>query len=166
MSAYREHALQTTCAAYLRRALPPDAAWTSVDPATDQHMDVVAGARRRARGILAGWPDMQVLWGGGFYGIELKIPGGRMSENQLLRAAEIKQAGGMYAVCYSVEDVERTLRGWGITLKATTMAAGEYDIRREARMAAPKKPSKKPRGAAASKRALKVAASAQRPRGG
>ena len=87
-----------------------------------------------------------------------------MSENQLLRAAEIKQAGGMYAVCYSVEDVERTLRGWGIPLKATTMAAGEYDIRREARMAAPKKPGGKPRGVAASRKALKVAAWAQRPR--
>lgn len=166
MSAYLEHALQTTCAVFLARALPPDIAWTSVDPATDQHMEQLAGWRRKARGIKPGWPDLQFIRLGRFYGIELKVRGatpgrdGKQSDNQILRQGEIEAACGLYAICYSVEEVERQLREWEFPLRAHTMAADEYDARREARLAAPKKARKAPKPAA-DRRALNAIARAR-----
>jgi hypothetical protein len=161
MSAYLEHKLQTTCAVFLARALPPDVAWTSVDPATDQKMTMVAGARRKARGIKPGWSDLQFIRLGQFYAIELKIPGGRQSENQRLRQTEIESAGAQYAICYSVEDVEQRLLSWGFVLRATSFPAAEYDARREARQAAPKKRTSKPRSEASNRAALNVLARAR-----
>ena len=142
MSRYLEHGLQQCCATYLARALPPTATWTSVDMATDQHMNVVAGARRKARGLRAGWPDVQVIYEGRLFGVELKIGEGRQSPAQQFMQAEIERAGGKYAICRSVEDVERALMVWRIPLRAHTMAAGEYDARRLARMEVPRHVSK------------------------
>ena len=105
---------------------------------------------------------MQVIYRGQFHGIELKIAGGKQSENQVLMQQEIERAGGKYAICRSVEDVERQLVGWGIPLRAHTMAAPEYDERRELRLTAPKKPTK-PRAQPATKRGLANAAWSQRP---
>lgn len=163
MSAYLEHGLQQTCAVFLARALPPDATWTSIDPATDQRMSVVAGARRKARGIRPSWPDMQIIYRGQFFGIELKIGAGKQTEGQILMQVEICNAGGRYAVCRSVEGVETQIIAWGIPLRAHTMAAGEYDARREARQTAPKKPSGKPRAKPTTRAGLRAAAFAQRP---
>lgn len=139
MGAYREHALQIVVCAYLSRALPPDSTFTSIDAATDQKMTPIAGARRRARGIRAGWPDCQILYRGQFFGIELKEGAGRQSENQALMQAEIKRAGGRYAICRSVEDVEAALRAWGVPLRATAMTSRERDARLKARLDAPRK---------------------------
>ena len=139
MSAYREHALQQVVSVFLGRALPPDATWTSVDTATDQKMSVIAGARRKARGIRPGWPDMQAIWRGQFYAIELKEGAGKQSDNQIAMQAEIERAGGKYQVCRSVEDVEAALRGWGIPLRATALSAHARDARLQTRLALPRK---------------------------
>lgn len=163
MSAHREHALQQTCSVYLARALPITATWTSVDPATDQKMSVVAGARRKARGCRPGWPDLQIIWCGQFYGIELKIDNGKQSESQSMMQEEIERAGGKYSICRSVDEVERQLVAWGIPLRAHTMAAHEYDDHRDARLSAPPKAPRPPRANPATKRGLKIAAWAQRP---
>ena len=163
MSAYLEHMMQQTLTVFLGRALPPEVAWTSVDPATDQKMDAVAGKRRKDRGIKPGWADTQYIYQGRFYAIELKIGNGPQSDNQKLRQAEIEAAGGVYTICRSVEEVERQLRAWGFPLRATTMAAAEYDARREARQTAPKKPSGKPRAKPTTRAGLRAAAFAQRP---
>ena len=163
MSAYKEHAMQTTCAVFLARALPLDATFTSVDPATDQKMSVTAGARRKARGCRPGWPDIQVVYRGLLHCIELKIDNGKQSENQIAMQAEIERAGGRYAICRSVEDVERQLIAWGIPLRAHTMAAHEYDERRELRLTAPKKPARPRPRLATTRKGLAVAAWAQRP---
>jgi hypothetical protein len=163
MSAYREHALQQTCATYLGRALPLDATWTSVDMATDQHMDVIAGARRKSRGLRSGWPDVQAIWRGQFYGIELKIDAGKQSDNQCAIQAEIERAGGKYAICRSVEDVEAQLIAWGFPLRAHTMMAADYDTRRETRIMAPKKATRKPRAKPTTARGIKNGNWSQRP---
>jgi hypothetical protein len=164
MSAYREHAMQTTLAVFLGRALPSEVAWTSVDPATDQHMDDAAGRRRKDRGIKPGWPDVQFIYQGRFYGIELKIGDGKQSDYQAQRQAEIERAGGVYVICRSVEEVERQLRAWGFPMRATTMAAHAYDERREFRLTAPKKPTKprRPR-VQASRKGLAIMAKMYRP---
>ena len=164
MSAYREHALQTTLAVFLARALPPEVAWTSVDPATDQKMDAVAGKRRKDRGIKPGWPDVQFIFEGRFYGIELKVSNGPQSDNQILRQREIERAKAPYVICRSVEEVERQLLAWGIPMRAHTMAAEEYDDRREFRLTAPKKPRRRPRAKPASKRAIAMWNKMQAPR--
>jgi hypothetical protein len=164
MSAYLEHMMQQTLTVFLGRALPPEVAWTSVDPATDQHMDAEAGKRRKDRGIKPGWPDVQFIFEGRFYGIELKVGNGTQSDNQILRQGEIEQAKAPYAICRSVEEVECQLRAWGIPMRAHTMMAQEYDQRREFRLTAPKKAPRAPRAKPPSKRAVAIWNKMQAPR--
>jgi hypothetical protein len=105
---------------------------------------------------------VQAIWRGQFYGVELKIDAGKQSDNQCAIQAEIERAGGKYAICRSVEDVEAQLIAWGFPLRATTMAAGEYDARREARKTAPKK-AYKPRAKPTTARGIKNGNWSQRP---
>lgn len=136
-----EHRLQQAVHVYLTRALPPDAIHTSVD-AGQGRMDPIAGAHRRERGCRAGWPDLQIIWRGQFHGIELKGPKGRLSDNQVAVAEAIITAGGWWAECRSVEEVEATLRSWAIPLRATAWSGADVDARLAARDAAP--PARKP----------------------
>jgi hypothetical protein len=144
MSAHREWALQQTVATFLARALPLEAWWTSVD-AGQGKMDLIAAARRRNRGVKAGVPDVLLCWSGQFRTIELKVDDGRLSENQRIQAEQIILAGGDATVCTSVEEVEWALKHWKWPLRATSFPAAEYDARREARLAAPKKAYRAPK---------------------
>ena len=132
-----EHRLQQAVSVYLTRALPPDTFWTSVD-AGQGRMDPIAGCRRRERGIKAGVPDLLLCWRGRLHGIELKFGKGTLSDNQVAIANEILAAGGLWAMCRSVEEVEVVLRRWGLPLRATAWAGTDIDARLAARDAAPK----------------------------
>ena len=121
---HQEHALQRSVADFLTLALPPDATWTSVDHAPGKGIGPRAGAMRKARGLRAGWPDVQVYRHGVFIGIELKSANGAKRHTQVEIGAEIVRAGGWWRVCRSVEDVERLLRDAGFhDLRATCLSA-------------------------------------------
>lgn len=65
------------------------------------------GGRLRAAGLEAGMPDIVVLVPRGGYPylvIEMKRPGGRLSEAQVEKRAMIQSAGGLFAVCHSAAD--------------------------------------------------------------
>lgn len=131
-----EHRLQEACAAFLSATLPRDCYWTSVD-AGQGAMNIRAAQMRKARGVKAGFPDVSVIWRGGYYGLELKASKGRVSEVQEIAHQQIREAGGQVSVCRSIEDVERALRHWGIPLRGTTLTAQDRDAWVAA---APKKP--------------------------
>ena len=128
-----EHRLQMTVAVYLGAVLPRDAAWTAID-AGQGRMDIRAAQRRKARGVKAGWPDIQIVWRGFFYGIELKAAKGRVSDNQEHVHSALADAAALVSVCRSVADVERALLHWGIPLRGTTLTPAE----RDERLASPK----------------------------
>jgi hypothetical protein len=121
-----EWKLQQACATFLSATLPRDCYWTSVD-AGQGAMNLRAAQMRKARGVRAGFVDMLVVWGGRFYGVELKGSKGRLSDIQQITHAQIRDAGGQVEVCHSVEELERALRAWGIPLRGTTLTAQDRD---------------------------------------
>jgi hypothetical protein len=52
-----------------------------------------------------GITELLVCWGGLFFGIEVKDPGGKPSAIQLVQGARIKKAGGHFIIAKSVQDV-------------------------------------------------------------
>jgi VRR-NUC domain len=53
-----------------------------------------------------GWPDICLITGGKFYGIEVKTDIGRLSPEQKELGSEIISNGGMYVVARSIDDVQ------------------------------------------------------------
>ena len=110
----REQALHRTVADYLRAVLPADAAWTTF-PAGGG--GAARGGQLKVIGLIPGWPDIQILYRGRFLGIELKAEKGRVSADQDACMKRIVTAGGTWALCRSIEDVERTLIAFGVPLR-------------------------------------------------
>ena len=70
-------------------------------------------------GLEPGWPDfICILPGGRFCGIELKTDKGRLSPAQEAFQAACDEAGGLYIVCRSVDQVDFALRAHGVPLRA------------------------------------------------
>ena len=58
----------------------------------------------------AGIPDIIACLKGRFIGIEVKDGSNKPSELQLAHGRQIQKSGGIFGVCYSVEDVENLLK--------------------------------------------------------
>lgn len=134
-----EHKLQTAIYVYLRRALPETAFVTSIDAA--HKADPIAGAIRKARGVLAGVPDIHITLDGRSLWLEIKTVDGRLSEAQERCHEAIRRGGGCVATVRSIGDVEFQLRQWAISLRAVTLTPAEIDARLAAG-AAPKRASR------------------------
>lgn len=113
-----ETALHLVVAQYLDYALPSSAIWTTVD-AGGVKLSAEQAKLRERLGMKAGWPDIQVLYGGVLHGIELKAGRNGLSPAQCGMQAAIEAAGGHYHVCRSVAEVEAALRPY-VPLSATT----------------------------------------------
>ena len=57
-----------------------------------------------------GWPDITVLKGGKFYGLEVKTAKGIQSDAQKAMSFLIERQYGVYAVVRNLDDVMRVLR--------------------------------------------------------
>lgn len=91
--------LESTITASIQRWLSKQPEWFGFK---------VAGGGAQMRGV----PDIVGCWRGHFVGLEVKRPGvGRVSELQKHRVDQIRGAGGVAAVVYSVDDVKRLLEG-------------------------------------------------------
>ena len=112
-----EAQLHKSVAQYLALALPKDAVWTTVGHGGGGK---VRGAQLKARGLRAGWPDVQIIFRGKFYGIELKGPNGRLSPEQIACAKSIVDAGGDYTRAHAVSEVEDWLRLLRFPLRASS----------------------------------------------
>lgn len=118
-----EAQLHKAVAKFLAAALPPEVAWTTF-PAGGGGK--VRGAQLKERGLRAGWPDIQLIVGGSFVGIELKTPRGKIEPHQDECHAAIRKAGGYVFTCRSMEGVAAVLRGLGVQLSARVMAGGGW----------------------------------------
>ena len=61
-----------------------------------------------------GIPDLLCCWGGLFFGIEVKDPGGKPSAIQLAQGARIKKAKGHFIIATSIEDVKNYIYEKGL----------------------------------------------------
>ena len=107
---------QRSVAAFLSKALPPDAYWTSIDVGRSTSAQI--GALRKARGIRSGIPDVLIVYRGVTQWIELKHDTS-LSPNQELTRDALLRNGHRWALARSVEEVEAACRDAGIPLRAT-----------------------------------------------
>lgn len=96
-------------------ALPRDAIYhhspNELDMAGAEAARQIAKARKL--GTKAGWPDIEIIWQGRAYFLEVKAEG-RQSEAQRDIATDLRRAGSPYAVVRSVTEAEEILKSWGL----------------------------------------------------
>lgn len=118
-----EDTIQAAVSQFLDAALPSTAWWTATANGAwlggDKRRRMIQAARMKRTGVKSGTPDIIICHEGRFLAIELKAKGGKMSEAQMIAEDAITAAGGGFAVCRSVQDVETVLRDWLVPLKAS-----------------------------------------------
>lgn len=115
-----EESLQRAVVKFLT-ASKPDCLWFASTNQKGTRSKTEMGILK-AMGARAGVADL-VFFRGGFIGfIELKSPKGTQSPAQEQFQAECDAAGVPYMVCRSLAEVEETLAGWGVQLRAKVAA--------------------------------------------
>ncbi|GBR43318.1 VRR-NUC domain-containing protein [Gluconobacter roseus] len=116
---HEEDRLHTHIWRALQILLPDDVvAWSNENRRNGQR----EGARRKARGCIAGVPDMQFTHAGRTLYVEIKTPTGTVSKEQRALHKRLKVSGASVAVCRSLDDVISFLSREGISLRGEVMA--------------------------------------------
>lgn len=119
-----EHMLQKQIARFCIYCMPAEVLWTS--SMAGQYLSLRQAEINKAKGVRRGFPDMQFLFRGVTYYLELKAPGGRLSPEQ----REFESASkpfGIFAVARSLEEAEAAFRQWGFPLKSHPFRLDEPD---------------------------------------
>lgn len=83
----------------------------------------VRGAMLKAAGLLAGWPDIQLVPRGRCLClIELKAEGKYPTPEQRALHERLRSLGCLVAVCRSVDEVEGVLKAWMIPMRGRIAA--------------------------------------------
>lgn len=114
---HEEHTIQKGIVNVLTYGLPKDAAfWAVPNGGTRKTITTkggktisLEGMRLKAEGVKSGVSDLMILWRGRLICLEVKTEKGRQSRNQKDWEEEITQAGGLYKVVRSVDDVRSFL---------------------------------------------------------
>jgi hypothetical protein len=94
--------------------------WTAINPNPPKGR--LHGAIAKSLGARAGCPDLMLVHRGWATFIELKAARGGVSNVQALCHLDIEKAGGLRAVCRSVEAVEEFLVLHGFPVRARVAA--------------------------------------------
>lgn len=116
MNTQHEWQLQRSCAAFLSKALSPEAYWTSID--MGRSTSAAQGQLRKMRGVKAGVPDVLIVWMGVTLWCELKV-GASLSPAQETTRDLLRMNGHRWSLCRSPEEIEAACRDAGIPLRAT-----------------------------------------------
>jgi len=124
-----EQKLQMAVADFLTLALPRPDAWFTAIPAGAPGK--LRGAIMKGMGYTPGTPDLLVIyrpieWHSSLptvIWLELKSAGGRLSKAQKQCREDLVAAGCKWALCRTLDDVERALRRFGVPLRATVGGA-------------------------------------------
>jgi len=79
--------------------------------------NAIEGARLKKQGVLAGVADLHLLVNGRITFIEVKIAGGKQSDNQKEFQRIVELQGFKYRIIYSVSDIEQILSGFNFNVK-------------------------------------------------
>ena len=121
-----EESLHRTVVQYLKLAMPEGVFW--FHPANGGYkLGKRTAGRLKAMGMVAGVPDICLVHRGQLYGIELKAAGifagnamkgrGYLSKDQRTCHAAMREAGAIIATCWSLDDVQHSLKTWGVPQK-------------------------------------------------
>ncbi len=110
--ALSESAIQIAVMHHLRlRSKPGVLAWHV--PNGGSRSKAEAG-RFKAEGVVPGIPDVNILFEGRFYGLELKALGGRVAPEQRAIHDAMTAAGGTVAVAFGLDAAVAQLEAWGV----------------------------------------------------
>jgi len=87
--------------------------------------------RFKALGVKAGVPDLLALRAGQLFALELKAPGGRVSDAQRDMLAALNAAGAHTAVAWGLDEALEILERWGV-LRASRSSGSAAAIAAEA----------------------------------
>jgi VRR-NUC domain len=120
-----EHELQIECTRALHRLLLPNVAWSAIDHAhsldrrigrNGRPIGILEAQKRKARGVKKGLPDYLFWHQGKSFAIELKkTADSDLADEQKDRLRELLAAGVLVKVCWSLDQVMRTVTDWGLT---------------------------------------------------
>lgn len=79
----------------------------------------IQGAIKRGLGVRAGVSDILALHRGKFFALELKVPGGRPTEDQLAFHSDVRANGGFTCVAEGLDEALRSLETWGLLRGST-----------------------------------------------
>jgi hypothetical protein len=95
---------------HLRLRAKPDVLWLHVP--NQRNTDAKTGAMLKRMGVRAGASDLLLWHRGNSFALELKSPGGRLSDAQLEFLARFNDAGGHGASAEGVDRAIACLEGW------------------------------------------------------
>lgn len=110
-----EDEIHEAVAQFLDLALGSGVFWYSVE---NRKLGKVEGAKRKRRGVKAGIPDITIIHGRVHHAVELKTRTGSLSKAQIEARERLKNAGAIWGLARSVEDVARLLDVWRIPVRA------------------------------------------------
>lgn len=94
--------------------LPLEAADTLIHIPNGEKRTPATGALLKRMGVRRGVEDLQFLWAGGVYAVEVKPKGEYQSRFQKDRQRTVVRAGGVYAVVRHTDEMKELLGHWGI----------------------------------------------------
>mgnify|MGYP003146495388 CR=1 FL=1 len=106
-----ELVLQTEIVSYIRTILK-DKVMLTAFPSGGGGM--IRGGKLKRAGLVAGWPDLQLVFKGRYYGLEIKTPIGILSPMQKKIHKQLVSNNCKVAVARSVEQAKEIVVDWGL----------------------------------------------------
>ena len=72
------------------------------------------GVKLKKSGTVAGWPDIQILHNGLYFGLEVKTDKGVVSDAQKSIHRQLRKQGARVKVVRSINEVAKVLNAWHI----------------------------------------------------
>ena len=104
--------LQRAVWTLLKRASKPDVFYFHVP--NGGYRSPLEAAIMKGLGVVAGVPDMIIIYDGKTYGLELKSKRGRVTGHQSDVMRQMERAGAHCAVAHSIDDAITTLQSWRV----------------------------------------------------
>lgn len=84
----------------------------------------IRGGKLKRAGLVAGWPDIQLIYKGVYYGLEVKTPTGKLSSAQQTIHKKLKNMGCSVAVIRSIRDAKEIVLDWNMVRRYKSSLEG------------------------------------------
>lgn len=108
-----EQAFQIALIRDLRRILPSPECFITHFPA-GENTNLMRGMYLKSMGLVAGFPDLLIIYRGIAFGLEIKAPKGKVTETQRDTHAALGRAGMDVRVVRSLDEAMAALAAFGI----------------------------------------------------
>mgnify|MGYP001214145176 CR=1 FL=1 len=106
-----EYDIQCQIVSFLRENLRPECMLTSFPLGGG---GLKRGIKLKRSGCVAGWPDLQILHNGLYFGLEIKTERGKVSEAQKVIHRQLRKQGARVAVVKSILETKKKINDWNL----------------------------------------------------